>query len=68
MTELTKRNWFREYCEKTTSHGMKYFVMKNRSRIEKSVERDFRKNEKNLSSFRTYIFIFIALDVKLNEV
>ncbi|VVC43318.1 Epithelial sodium channel [Cinara cedri] len=28
-------DWFREYCEKTTAHGMRYFVMKHRSQIEK---------------------------------
>jgi len=35
---MTKRSWIREYCEKTTSHGMQYFVMKQRSRIEKLVK------------------------------
>jgi len=35
---MAKRNWIKEYCEKTTSHGMQYFVMKNRSPIEKLVK------------------------------
>lgn len=32
---MTERNWFREYCEKTTSHGVQYFVIKRRTLIEK---------------------------------
>lgn len=35
---MTKRSWIDEYCEKTTSPGVQYFVMKRRSPIEKSVK------------------------------
>ncbi|XP_022161246.1 pickpocket protein 28-like [Myzus persicae] len=32
---MTENSWFRDYCEKTTSHCMQYFVMKDRSPVEK---------------------------------
>ncbi|KAL4090752.1 hypothetical protein QTP88_025529 [Uroleucon formosanum] len=32
---MTENSWFRDYCEKTTSRSMKYFVMKDRSPAEK---------------------------------
>lgn len=38
---MTKHNWFREYCKKTTSHCMEYLIMKQRSLIEKLVSREF---------------------------
>lgn len=35
---MTEPNSFRDYCEKTTSHGVQYFVMKRRTPIEKLVK------------------------------
>ncbi|XP_027844875.2 pickpocket protein 28-like [Aphis gossypii] len=32
---MTEHSWFHDYCIKTTSHCMKYFVMKDRSPVEK---------------------------------
>ncbi|XP_060875934.1 pickpocket protein 11-like [Metopolophium dirhodum] len=32
---MTENSWFRDYCERTTSHCMQYFVMKDRSPVEK---------------------------------
>lgn len=36
-SKMTERGWFDEYCEKTTMYGMRYFVMKRRPHVEKSV-------------------------------
>lgn len=35
---MTEHSWFREYCEKTASPCMKYFVMDFRPGIEKLVK------------------------------
>lgn len=32
---MEEHHWFHEYCEKSTSHCICYFVMKNRPLIEK---------------------------------
>lgn len=34
---MAQRNWFQDFCEKTTLNCMQYFVMKKRSPIEKFV-------------------------------
>lgn len=49
---MTKHALFREYCEKTTLPGMKYFVMNHRSLIERLIE--------FILFFIKLIFIFIV--------
>lgn len=35
---MTNKSWFREYCEKTITPGMKYIVMEQRTLVEKLVK------------------------------